>query len=351
MGRHDLRPQQRRRVGIVRAGAAAAIASIALVFVGSQPAAAEPVKVSVEFRDATAQSVEYGEMWDAAVVVGPLVGCYYKCNGLVTIYDNGEFFGSYELLLSATDESYVSLGNWSQPDGVGTGSHVFTAALESRPDFSPEPYVGSTSTSLDVTISPAPLAADLRVETDPVNSSNAIITARLTGAFVDRLEPFVGERTPNLPSGTWNVSLTDGDGTEVWRQEATVEAGGMPYLTWYWQAAPRDATFAGSAVFTPTGDSATEFASSPAAISYTSPPAPSTPANGEPAVEDPVTAPVVETLPLWAIILGALIAAASLLVIVLALVRRPRSHPESNRELVPPTDSESRTTETEVEHV
>ncbi|MFD1714154.1 hypothetical protein ACFSBZ_06705 [Amnibacterium flavum] len=52
------------------------------------------------------------------------------------------------------------------------------------------------------------------------------------------------------------------------------------------------------------------------------PAAATVPTNGEPEVEQPVTVTAVDTVPLWAIIVSALVALASIVVLLVALLRR-----------------------------
>jgi hypothetical protein len=298
------------------------------------PAAAEDQEqpMYISFRDPTVVDVEYGEPWFYQLDADPRPGCCFQ--PYLTITDS--FTGG------VLAETYIWEGAWKQGDPAASldsymldaplsaGEHVLTASMDQRWEAGIH-YAGTSTNTATIRVAPAKLAVDMRVEADPVSADQAFVTGRLSGRFIDELvpQPWASRTDPQLPAGTWAFAVSDANGTEAFRTEIPVEAGGAPLVSALWQGVPAGSTFTGTATFTPSGDSAADFEVTGAdGVSFTSAsavaPAPAPVDEGaEPA---PNPEPVVDTVPLWSLLLLGLLALAGIagLVVTFLRLRSPR---------------------------
>ncbi|BDZ44335.1 hypothetical protein [Naasia aerilata] len=316
------------------AGLVLAVAVGGSVLLTAGPAVATPSEVKISFDSPREVSIEYGEPWGLTLSSIATASCY-GCDTTVTLLVDGDAaastWGTAGTRSYGTSQSYFSSYQVDEP--LSAGEHELTATVAGN-QFGLELF-GQTAEPATITVAPAALAVDLRVETDPIHSANAVVTARLAGHFIESLVPRQyddqedSHQPPMLPAGTWSVSIADASGAAVYTQETPVEAGGDPYLTQYWKDVPAGTTFTASASFTPSGDTADDFTVTNAEnASYTSPAATTVVAPvDEPDAVEPTASTAGPSVPLWVAAAAGLVGLSGLLAILLTLLlvrRRPR---------------------------
>jgi hypothetical protein len=280
--------------------------------------------ISVTWVDSSSVTVEYGEPWSLSVQAQPFYN--YSC-------------GTFDCppTLSMTIDGVVrgDLGMYSSSAGIGVGT-LYT------PDAEPPLAVGShelvayvnnggatghTPTAATLTITKTPLTVDLRVTTDPNRSTNAIVTGALTGRFIDSVQPdYQKGSSPQYPAGTWQLTITDSSGKTAFSTTADHAAGALPSIAVLWKSVPRDEVFTASGTFTPAASASGNFGITNATdVSYTSAGATSEPGGVPTATPSPeVIESTSSSVPLWAVLL-AVLAAAALIASTIVMVLRFRS--------------------------
>ena len=176
---------------------------------------------------------------------------------------------------------------------------------------------------LTLKISAAVLSTNLLMQTDPQNSRNAVISASLAGPYIDEINN--GDDFWKIPAGTWHIAVKDQTGATAFTKDVTTSVGLVSFVNLYWANVPAGGTFTGSATFTPTGSAGANFAITPAANATltTQPTSSASPTPG------PTDAPADTQLtgaaiPLWLLTLLILVGLSAAVLLVVAIVRRPR---------------------------
>jgi hypothetical protein len=246
-----------------------------------------------------------------------------------------------EATMTGTPSGYTPATGAYHPDGLTTNAWVapsttarplpvgsYTATVTIRA-FGGAGEPTSTPTPATLTITPAALGITLQVIADPSNPSNAILSARFTGGFVDTFFTTDDPLAPLTPAGTWRILVRDADGETA--HEFTVartDTDDVLAVSDYWSDVP-PGDYTAQAAFTPTGASADNFtftdatpvaysAEAPPGSGSTAPPAPPAP----PASEDAGM-----TLPLWIPIVAGIVTAGLLALMIVQIVRLRRAGP------------------------
>jgi hypothetical protein len=187
----------------------------------------------------------------------------------------------------------------------------------------------SQPTTLKVTA--AELGVVARITADPTNSRNAIVTTQFSGDFAQSFFDFWGTTStpgaPHTPEGTWKVRIRDGGGTIV--QEFTAERSATSDdmgESWMWSDVPAG-DYSMAATFTPSGDSTTDFAFTPASpFAFTAEgPAPGDGPTASPAPSAPPARPSSEfTVPAWVPIAAGVISLGLIAFAIVQIVRLTR---------------------------
>jgi hypothetical protein len=247
-----------------RAGAILAIGGLlamSVVFAGAQAAFADDTATL----SPSTQTAEYGQGWYIQGQVTAVTTCDSSCYGTLTVTsgsvsrsfapaDYTVYQGSFEIydqmLLPQTD--------------LGVGTHSISVSSNGADPISTAPVT--------VIITKAAIATTTTISADPNNSENAIISAQLSGNYIDQLPSCYCEEAGSygLPAGTWNLSVTDSHGKTVLSKQTQQAAGGNPYFVSYWPNVPAGETFSATATFTAAAASSGNFTISTQKFSWTS---------------------------------------------------------------------------------
>ncbi len=311
---------ERRAIQGVVAGALA----IGVVLMSGSPAAAADIPIDFTGETGTQQTVEYGDYWYFDVQVGQFIGS----PGQFTVNDGS---GAEVHRTAMYAGGLTQVGSWIYDEPLDAGEYQFTASIASTG----YPDLGTTDTPARLTIEPAALAVEVLVETDASQPANAVISARMTGDYLQRMD----EGFPaSLPAGTWSVTVLDETGATAFEDTTDQISAGDPFASFYWTDVPRGTDFTATATFAPT-EQQQNFTVSPSIdFPYTS--------SAADAGEDgaPPTSQVAPgdeangwSVPLWvlaAIGAGALLVLLAEVVLAFLLLRRRR------RRRIPPAPQE-----------
>ncbi len=284
------------------------VAGITLSQSVAASASAEEVPTVIEFTGETSRTVEYGQYWSF-----DMAGDFEFYNFVYGMrnfqVDATGLPAGYTVPLTMYVSGISSAGYLSAPYEIaplGVGSYSFSIS-----GWSPIPpdkqYTAQSSTSAQLTIEKAKLGMELRVLADPANSDGAIVTAKFTGRFVDEYSSSFFPGSALSPAGTWKITLTDANGEVATERNVERVAGDDVLATsFYWADAEPGEQYTASASFTPSGDSANNFAIGAAQdFAYTAPesarPVPTSSATAKPDTSLPEATGF--SLPLWALIL------------------------------------------------
>lgn len=317
---------------IRRTVAAAALASgLVLSQVAAGPASAADIPAPIEFTAPATVSTEYGEYWSFAVTPsGDFLNEIYN-NGGSTVTNTGAPAGYTPDLSLYSPSAGTYAGNLSAtyvspPLGVGSYTFKITGEHPSPPDT----YIGATTTSAQLTVTKAALGIDLRVIADPNHPESAVVSAQFTGRFVDEYVSSSFDYAAISPAGEWTITITDSAGDVAIERNFERSAGDDTLArSFYWTGGEADAEYTATATFSPSGASGANFTVAPSnTFSYTVPasvrPTPSSTAPAEAVGALPEASEF--SLPLWALILAAvLIVGLGVLVTLFSLRLHRRS--------------------------
>lgn len=294
----------------VTAGGAVPDASPTATGDDTQPIAFTTTTQTATVGTAPSIALDVGDWWQSTCIAVPAGGC--DDTPTVELDEKG---GSTPLLTGiALDAATVRIDAFDLVDGLHAGTHVLTATCEA-------PFTCATTTPLTLTVSPAPLTVDGRVQTDDAHPTGAVVTALLSGAVLDQYE---GCECTLDPAGTWSVAIEDAAGRTVITRTIPVAAGGSRDTSFYWNDVPRDAQFRATFSFAPSGRQAADFDVTSDTISYASPAAASAPvaSTPDPQAQTPErTSARTPTLPLWLLVALGMLALAALVAIAVLVVR------------------------------
>lgn len=225
-------------------------------------------------------------------------------------------------------------GNLIAPfDQPPTPAGSYQVYLTLRTDYFGNPLVATPSAPASLTIEPAPISIEHKVVVDPNNPVNAIVTASMTGAYIDytvwsvtALPEELTPSVPRTPGGTWTLRITNGDEVALERQ-FDQPAGTSPNLSFYWTDVPLNAQLSSTVTFAPTGSSVGNFdvTQSPS-FAFTSAPEgrPVPVADPSGTDQDDIVPEEGTSFPLGAVILAGVIGLALVAAIVVLVVRGRR---------------------------
>lgn len=315
---------------MARSAAAACVIALALAATATAgPAAAdddpEVAPVTIIINEGAIVDVEYGEDWSFSYTASP----YRDFLPIPVVVATGTPKGwapshftyspDYGTIVGGINSS--SAAAWLEP-----GTYSFLVKVDAY--GYPFQFRGQ-SPPVTVTVAAAQLAVDARIVPDQSNGSNAIVSASLSGGFVDRyVQPQFNPRGVPSPAGTWDFVITSKDGTVAdERSIPRVEGSDTFGASYYWDGAIPGESYSLAAAFTPDASLAKRFAVTAAeSFDYTSP--------GELRVAEEASAQAPTPLttvvggfavPAWWIGLIALAIAALLAFIVVFAIRLGRS--------------------------
>lgn len=312
-----------------------AIAATALIGLGLSQAAAVAASatdypVEIAFASPASATIEYGQYWYFEVSGSSdyYYNIYSSGNSVVTATGTPSGYQAQQALYGSFEgtKGQLSAGYDVAPLGAGT----YTFSIGGTTSFGEDSYTGKTPSPATLIVEKAKLGVELRVLADPSNGDAAIVTAKFTGRFVDEYQSSFFAGAAQSPAGTWSITVKDADG-EVAIERNVERAAGDDVLatSFYWADAEPGQQYTASAAFVPSGNSASNFSIGAAQnFAYTAPeeqrPVPTSTATEKPDASLPEATGF--GLPLWTVILVAvLIVALGVLVTILSvrLSRRP----------------------------
>lgn len=278
-------------------------AALASLPAGAASAADTPLAVAFT---TPSQTLEYGQHWSFQLTADSIFNWVYQTDGS-TITSTGTPSGFAPVLAvyltgSGNAEGYLQAPYEKPPLGAGT----YTFTVKGAYDDGSTNYTWQTTPSASLTIEKAKLGIELRVLADPSNSDNAIVSARFTGRFVDEYSSSFYLGAAISPAGSWRITIKDSEGATALEKTIDRTAGDdVLATTFYWTDAEPGEQYTATAEFTPTGDSASNFAVTPAStFKYTASssvrPLPASTAPATPGEDLPE--PAGFGLPLWLLI-------------------------------------------------
>jgi len=295
-------------------------------------ATAAEVPVLVEFTT-TSSTIEYGQYW--TFPVNSDTQFYWRMfqPGTYEVTSTG-VPGSYAPILSLFDAGGHISGNLAAPYEIAPlGAGVYTFSVSGTGTDGTDNYTGQTPTPATLTVEKAKLGVELRVLADASTSEAAVVTAKFTGRFVDEYSSSYFPGAALSPAGTWKITITDSDGKLATERSVERAAGDDVLATsFYWADAEPGEQYTASASFVASGNSASNFAISPAQdFAYTAPdsarPVPTSSATAKPDASLPEATGF--GLPLWVLIL-VIVLIVGLGVLVTILSVRLRRRPATN---------------------
>jgi hypothetical protein len=290
---------------------AAALAMIAVPLSATSASAASG-DVTIKFTK-SALTVEYGQYWSAQMNVAKAYPCQYKsCAHVISIFNAGDSTPLTTEPIGVWSEttSAVSAFDLSRP--LPVGKYSLTAA------FKRYALTGGSAVPLAVTVTPTSLSTAVRVTNDRNHPTNAVISATLSGKYLEAISGEIGGAV--FPAGSWHVTVKNSAGDEIFTKTSDQKAGGDPFTSVYWPGVPPGGDFTASASFTPSAASAANFTIVAAKdATYTGPAAPNTgptPTSTPTPIPNQAATQAGSTVPVWSLGVAGIIA----IVLVIALM-------------------------------
>jgi hypothetical protein len=304
--------------GLVAAGA---VLGLLLAPLAAASASAASDSVTIKFVK-TSITVEYGQDWHTDLRLTGAYRCQYlSCAHVISIVEEGNPtpLTTSPLPMYSADSS--SLGGSSLPTPLAVGKHTLSGLFK-RYDVT-----GRSSVPLTVTVTPTSLTSAVRIVPDPNHVGNAVISATLSGKYIQAL---LQQRPGEVfPAGTWQVAVTDTAGKKLFTKTVDQKAGGEPFLSVYWNSEPAGGgSWSATAAFTPDSASAGNFTITPAK------PSTITVLDSSPlVVSSPTPAPIASgttlatgpSLPTWLLVIGGIIVVILVIALMLLSVALRRS--------------------------
>ena len=311
-------PRPLRRARFASAGLVACIALLA----PATAAHAADSDVTVVINPAS-QTVEYGQYWEVTATVdrpecldcdpdGFEMAVQSPTNGQAIdakIFDKTVFISSFDMSFLLPPDTYEVTGQMAYD--------LYTMSPSNKPGT--------------IIVKPAALAVKAAVIPDDHQPAGAIVTAQLTGAFVDAVDECFGSTECHipLPNGTWKITVSDPEGAVVHEEEIATKGAASRYASFYLHDVAPASDYSVDATFTPSSSDSENYTVTEATdVAFTSAEAPEAGSPDAPAVPDiEVETATGPTVPLWlailasAIVLGLAIAAG----VFWLLLRRRRN--------------------------
>lgn len=348
MSQHAMRSRQSRRARATAIATVAVLLALGSAFPSSAAsvpgtrdvtnaplaAAAEPFEIPIRWETGALRTT-YGDYWSFTFYTDS--GFYYDPAGVVEIDGPLSDFAADAVIVSnikAPDSASDVIAYLNPPFSVpplSAGSYQFSPRL--RWTFSDQPFVGEPASPATLTIDPAALRVDSRVQQDSNNPVVTVISAALTGEYIDEWAwtssyPDVEPGYARVPGGTWRIVVTDDEGTTVVDETVDRQEGAVPSTTLAIADLPRDTTLSATATFTLDAASAGNFTVAQAeSFAFT------TPAEGRPILvvddetldEVAIMADPEPTVPVGVIAMAGLIALGLATTVVVQVVRLRRA--------------------------
>jgi hypothetical protein len=296
--------------------------TLAVVFVvaATPPALADVLPITLT---PATQTVEYGQPWSVQASVPSAAWCEaVPCSNVTVTFTSGSITRQFPNVgIYAQQFSFGDYYLMPQTD-LGVGTHAINLSF---PDDDGTVTTGATPGKL--TITAAPISSTTTIAADPNNGANAIVTAQLSGDYIEQLPNCDCEAAGiyPLPAGTWNLTVTNSKGTVVLSKQQQQPAGGNPFFVSYWSSVPAGESFTADTTFTVATASSANFALTDHKFSWTSAKVTGTTGTGAGTGRTKPTVLAATTSfapPLWLLLLTLLVAAGLVALNVVLLVRR-----------------------------
>jgi hypothetical protein len=244
-------------------GVCATAGILALGLPGAAAATTTDDPVSFTFADSS-QTVEYGEGWyfefqcpdcfeDAQTVTSPDFPSGYKVE-----LDEGYGYGDDELggtIYPRYDKAPLAVGDYA-----------ITIKQDETSDDGTEHWYGSETVNLSIV--PAKLTAEVQALPDNLNSQGVIVSATLNGKLADGYGQYNYQNQP-VPDGNWKISIVDEAGTTVLQTTVFSKDSATPFDTQiYWATAVADVDYTVTATYSMSGSGSQNFEIVPASAAY-----------------------------------------------------------------------------------
>lgn len=308
----------------------AAMASV-LVIAPMTSASAEQTTLTLD--PDTETTITYGEQWyfqfDAPVSnFDPSVPITMEISGPEsgTFTEFARYYNPQSRSLFGTVGSGLFDGRFVAPGSYDVGVTL-------RSNFFGQEWVSTVAQPTRLIVNPGEMRVEHKIVADPINPANAIVSAQLTGAFIDEwgftLSLDIPEefRYPKIPGGTWSVQVKDGEEIVLDRQiEQPTDS--FSSFAFYWNDIPLNRDLSSTVTFTPESSAAGNFEVTQApAFAFTSAvegrPVPVADATGSDEIE--VAAVDGVSFPLWTLLIASVFALVLVVAIALLAVRARRS--------------------------
>jgi hypothetical protein len=208
----------RSRIGArIVAAIAAAVLGVGMILLPSAAHAA--AGTSIRFTTVGPVEVAFGEDWLLVLKVeyvsedGPTFALG-PADGTVDVYFSG-IGGAYATGLAIQPDGNVYVSQPTAQPLLPAGSYDVSAIF--NPSSGSYYESGQTATPLPMTVTALDVAPAVEVVNDPAVSELPIITARLSGSYVDA--------AGGAPAGTWHFLVAGADGTAVFETDVAQAQG------------------------------------------------------------------------------------------------------------------------------
>jgi hypothetical protein len=257
-------------------------------------------------------TVTYGQGWyfpfEAPIVFGP--------GATVTGDVAGPFEGPITNFMYGYSFPAAQGGIFLPSDQLPTPAGDYQVYATLRTTYGGTEYVATPAAPAHLVVKAAKLKIVQKVVADPNSPNNAIVSASMTGDYIDNYRWTVTApadqlftNTPRIPSGTWSIRIADGD-KAVFERKIDQPAGGPIDLSFYWNSIPLNAQLTSTITFTPTGSAVGNFdVTQPAPFAFTSAAEGRLVPVADPAGTDQnvVATHIGPSFPLWAVLLTGLL--------------------------------------------
>jgi hypothetical protein len=303
-----------------RGVAISSILAVLLVLVVTPSASADDQNIT--FTPAT-QSVHYGDYWNVqgAVPVGTWCAAV-PCTNVTMTFTSGSITRTFPNIGIYNQQFNFGNSDLMPLTDLGVGTHSFNLS------FTDDSGTVTSATPAKITITPAALLSSTTIVEDPNNTANAIVTAQLSGSFIDELPTCYCEDQGlySLPAGTWNTTVTNSSDTVVLKKQQQQASGGNPFFVTYWPDVPAGESFSADSTFTVAAAASSNYALSDHKFSWTTAKSTGSGDLNTGAGSKPVKA-VVKTgfqPPTWLLLLVLLVSLLLVALDIVLLVRRRR---------------------------
>jgi hypothetical protein len=205
--------------------------------------------------------IEYGQPWGFAFTTS-----WEFLSDLTTAEITGPVSGPTSNFSTYSIPPFGA-GGWVSGTGEGapTPAGQYEIGLTLRTQSYGETYVSSPAAPASLTIEPAELTVDFRAGADSTNPVVTVLSAQLTGEFVDYFGGSFSDPsavpiyTARIPAGTWTFTVRDDAGTTVAERSITNAAGALPSAAVALVDLPARSELSAEVVFTADAAAASNF--------------------------------------------------------------------------------------------